>query len=449
VEKLRDALRPVPMPADLLDLGCLPGTRTEVLSGIIAWLDDQSESNSNVLWLCGAPGTGKTTVSWSLIAELRRQQRCAGIFLFRQEEDSPSELWRTLAYEIARFHPAIESEIYDAATRTNNKLDLNNVKITFEKLIKDPLEATEIALSDHSPVLLIGALEKCSQDESRKMLLRTLSQWPSLPRHCKLIITSQPQSDILDVLEGESIKRMDLSMEDGDNSATTKDIRTYIKHRFAEIRGIDDGWPDLRAISKMVEHANGFFKWAAVAMDDISSTSAEEREKRLLAIIESGSATDFDSLNEYFWYTLETTVGHPSFRTFRATMGAVFFSKESLSMRDLHRFLQESSDTTENVKVKTQDKEGCFASSKDRVLTKNTLYKLSPLMTFGDDEDKVVGLRHKAYRDYLVDPLRCPSSWFIDKGKAHRRMTVKNSLLLTRSVVLIQGKEGGCLKAGD
>jgi hypothetical protein len=26
---------------------------------------------------------------------------------------------------------------------------------------------------------------------------------------------------------------------------------------------------------------------------------------------------------------------------------------------------------------------------------------------------------------------------------------VKNSLLLTRSVVPIQGKEGGCLKAGD
>jgi hypothetical protein len=103
-------------------------------------------------------------------------------------------------------------------------------------------------------------------------------------------------------------------------------------------------------------------------------------------------------------------------------------------MRDLHRFLQESSDTTENVKVKTQDKEGRFASSKDRVLTKNTLYKLSPLMTFGDDEDKVVGLRHKAYRDYLVDPLRCPSSWFIDKGKAHRRMTISCFKIMQRAL---------------
>lgn len=322
VEKIRDTLRPTSMSVDSLDLGCLGGTRTALLSEIIDWLDNQS--TSNMLWLCGAPGTGKTTISWSLIAELRRKQRCAGVFHFEEDgygsEYRPSQLWRTLAYEMAEFHPAFETEIYDAVTtRTNGKLDLNNVKITFQKLVKDPLEATKKSLSGHFPVFLIDALEKCIQDTDWAILLHTLSQWPSLPRHCKLIITSRPQSDILNVFADksikrnksvkwdksikpdESIKRMDLSMGCYD-SATTKDIRTYIEHRFAEMRRIDEsihnGWPgpDSSAVSELVKHANGFFKWAAVAMDNVGSKTSNERGQRLQAIIESGSATNFDSI---------------------------------------------------------------------------------------------------------------------------------------------------------
>lgn len=443
VEKIRDTLRPTSMSVDSLDLGCLGGTRTALLSEIIDWLDNQS--TSNMLWLCGAPGTGKTTISWSLIAELRRKQRCAGVFHFEEDgygsEYRPSQLWRTLAYEMAEFHPAFETEIYDAVTtRTNGKLDLNNVKITFQKLVKDPLEATKKSLSGHFPVFLIDALEKCIQDTDWAILLHTLSQWPSLPRHCKLIITSRPQSDILNVFADksikrnksvkwdksikpdESIKRMDLSMGCYD-SATTKDIRTYIEHRFAEMRRIDEsihnGWPgpDSSAVSELVKHANGFFKWAAVAMDNVGSKTSNERGQRLQAIIESGSATNFDSINEYLEDILMSTVGGPpGVYAFRATMGTVFFSKKPLPTGDLHHFLQDR-----------------FVSSKPEVSMEETLHKLSPLLSFSG-ENKIVNLRHKAYQAYLLDSERCSSDWSIDQDRAQRRMTISCLKIMQRAL---------------
>ena len=375
----------------------------------------------------------ETTMCWCL--SLRRGQIWIRI--------QTIQIWRTLAYEMAEFHPAIEAKIYDTVTtRTNDKLDLNNVKITFQKLIRDPLEATIYSLSGHSPVFLIDALEKCNQDTNWAILLHTLSQWPSLPRHCKLIITSRPQSDILNVFADksikrnkfmrwdksikldESIKRMDLSMG-CDDSATTKDIRTYIEHRFAEMRRINesihDGWPgpDSNAVYELVKHANGFFKWAAATMDNIGSKIAKEREQLLQTIVETGSATNLDSINEYLGDILISTVGDsPGYvYAFRATMGTVFFSMKPLPTSDLHHFLQDR-----------------FVSSKPKVSKENTLHKLSPLLSFSG-ENNIVKLRHKAYQSYLLDSERCLSDyWSIDQDKAQRRMAISCLKIMQRAL---------------
>src|SRR6267154_1659518 len=211
VDRLRRALHPESMPTNSLGLACLGRTRIDLLSNITAWFDDNSAPN--ILWLCGAPGTGKTTISWSLIEGLKQQQRCASFFFFQQRRHTPSKLWRTLAFEMARFHPAIESEIHSVMTnRTNDKLDLNDVEVTFSKLVAGPLKTTNSLHSGRDPVFLIDALDQCRryQDNGWEILLDTLLQWSSLPRHCKLVITSRPQSDIAKAFEGGEIKRVEL-----------------------------------------------------------------------------------------------------------------------------------------------------------------------------------------------------------------------------------------------
>ena len=428
MDKLRRALDPVSMPSDLLNLGCLRETRRDLLSDITTWIDNYS--TSNVLWIYGAPGTGKTTIFWSLIAELRKKQRCAGVFLSEQENYTPSMLWRTLAYKIATFDPAIESEIYNnVANLTADESYLDDVQITFSKLVYGPLEKTKTSISSRrDPVILIDAFDQCrqAQDNSRdrETLLNTLLQWSSLPSHCKLIITSRPQSDIAKTFEEREIKRVELRVGDNLDDHTDSDVNAYLRYGFADMRRQDKSilkdWPNNDAIIKLVSHTKGFFKWAAVAIDSIKA--AGDKNKQLAALIESGTATKLDDFDKYLEKVLESTFEDGSFKSFdsnpgasenhsfdvfRDTIGMNAFSKEPLMMADIERFLQGHFKSASGVSINLKD----------------VCYRLLQIISI-EDERKTIKIRHKAYKDYLTDPKRCTSKFFVDRAKVHKKMTI-------------------------
>ena len=418
-------IQPESIPTNSTDLACVERTRFNLLSEITAWFDDNSAPN--ILWLCGAPGTGKTTISWSLIEELKRQQRCAGFFFFRPGEHTPSKLWRTLAFEMARFHPAIQSEIHSIVTNRTDKPNIYDVEVTFSKLVSGPLKTANSIPSGCGPVLLIDALDQCrrSQDNSWKILLDTLLQWSSLPRHCKLIITSRPQSDIVKAFESEKIHRMDLLSGDSVDRMTQRDVIIYLNYRFAKMRqdkSISDRFPNIYATSKLVDHTKGNFKWAAVAVDSIRD--AEDKEKQLTAIIEGGTMTKLDHFDSYLEEVLkmafefdvfernspdthgenssDSTKGHAS-DVFRETMMAIALSKQPLTMDDLKYFLHDH-----------------FASASGASI-EDVCHRLLPIISI----DGEIKIRHNAYKDYLVDSKRCKLISDAFHGNVHRKMTIQ------------------------
>ena len=437
VDTLHRALDPEPEPTDSPGPGSLGDTRDGLLSDITTWLDNYSANAPNILWLYGAPGTGKTTISCSLIEELKRRQRCAGFFFFGEGKYTPSKLWRTLAYKIARFHPAIESEIYRAMenrTTDEDELDLDDVQITFSKLVCGPLKKTNMTPSSREPVLVIDALDQCSRadDDSWGPLLNTLSQWSSsLPSHCKLIITSRPQSDIAKAFGGGDIKHVELLTGDDTDSDTKGDVYAYLYHRFADMRrqdkSISEDWPDYDAISKLVDHTKGFFKWAAAAVDSIQT--AGDKKKQLTAITEGGTTFKLDPFDKYLEGVLKTIFEENSFDSvegkssdassaispdtpesqpfniFQETMGMNAFSKQPLTIADLGHFLQDRFTSTSKVSIE------------------GVCYGLLPIISI-EDEKKTIKIRHKAYKDYLTDPKRCPKKFFVDRNKVHKKMTI-------------------------
>jgi adenylate kinase family enzyme len=416
---LEKTLKPDLATPDHLNLYCLDSTRKELLSFITAWLDDTAEPN--ILWLCGAPGTGKTAIAWSLIAELEIQQRSAGGFFFRPHQNSPSQLWCTLAYKMAKFHPAIKREVHKALKREvdktprreEDKFPRDDIQLIFDQLISEPLKSLAARLSTRNsrPVVLIDGLEQCIQGYPNwQALLDTLPQWLDLPRHYKLIITGRPQHDIAKVLEGKDIKRMELFVGDDADYSTHDDVRTYLHYRFAEMRkqdkSIPDYWPNDDAISKLVIHTNGFFKWAALAVDAIQADG--ERERHLTTIIEGGTTTTFDSFDQYLEGILRIAFDNYPFETFRATMGAIALSKQPLTMDDLSYFLQHRFPSPSGVSLE------------------DMCSRLSPIISI-EGEEKVIRIRHKAYNDYLLDSKRCgpyDHAFFIDRNKAQSKMTI-------------------------
>ena len=406
---LQDALYPDFITSDQLDLCCLDSTRKGMLSSITAWLDDIAEPN--ILWLCGAPGTGKTAIAWSLIAELQRQQRSAGEFFFRPNQNWPSQLWCTLAYKLAKFHPAIKTEVHKALKREEGGFPREDIQLTFDQLIAGPLKCLAARLSSRSPVVLIDGLEQCLPGYSNlQALLDTLPQWLNLPRHYKLIITGRPQHDIAKVFEDKDIKRMELLVGEDADYWTNEDVRTYLNYRFAEMRkqdrSISEYWPDYDAISKLVTHTSGFFKWAALAADAIQGEG--DRERHLTTIIESGTTTTFYYFDQYLEGILRMAFNNYSSDAFRATMGTIALSKQPLTMADLGHFLQHRFPSPSGVSLE------------------DMCSRLLPIISI-EGENKVIKIRHKAYKDYLIDPKRCAlnsDTFFIDRSKAHRKMTI-------------------------
>ena len=416
---LENMLRPDFDTSDHLNLCCLDSTRKGLLSSITDWLDDTAEPN--ILWLCGAPGTGKTAIAWSLIAELDMQQRSAGGFFFRPHQNWPSQLWCTLAYKMAKFHPAIKREVHKALKREVDntpreeeaEFPRDDIQLIFDQLIAGPLKSLAARSSTRTsrPVVLIDGLEQCIQGYANwQALLDILPQWLDLPRHYKLIITGRPQHDIAKVFEGKDIKRMELFVGDDVDYYTHDDIRTYLQYRFAEMRkqdkSIPDYWPDDDAISKLVIHTNGFFKWAALAVDAIQGWG--NRERHLTTIIENGTATTFDSFDQYLEGILRVAFDNYPFETFRATMGAIALSTQPLTMEDLGHFLQHRFPSPSGVSLE------------------DMCSRLSPIISI-EGENKAIKIRHKAYKDYLIDSKRCGlynHAFFIDRNKAQRKMTI-------------------------
>jgi Cdc6-like AAA superfamily ATPase len=65
-----------------LKLCCMERTRETLLNQIMAWAANESDT-SNLYWIHGLPGIGKTSLAHSICERLHSEQRLAGAFFAR------------------------------------------------------------------------------------------------------------------------------------------------------------------------------------------------------------------------------------------------------------------------------------------------------------------------------------------------------------------------------
>ena len=103
-------------------LRCLEGTRKDLISLILEWARNFTESVFNILWIYSYPGAGKSTLAMHIAEIFCLAHRLGVIVEFNRTNGiTPIDLWKTVAYCLACEYPDCrEVSVSELKSRTLN-----------------------------------------------------------------------------------------------------------------------------------------------------------------------------------------------------------------------------------------------------------------------------------------------------------------------------------------
>ncbi|KAJ6505032.1 hypothetical protein C8R45DRAFT_796904, partial [Mycena sanguinolenta] len=172
---------------------CAPGTRAEIQADILEWLSPQLGTNERIFWITGIAGSGKSTLSATLVDNLEKNHTpvAAQFFISRNipETIDPAKLIPTIAQQLAESSPAAARIIHNALKDRCP----SSRKEQVQALLLAPIR--ELSRSHNMVVIVIDALDELR--DAAKSVLEILST--IAPRNCDLpdnvrfFITSRPE----------------------------------------------------------------------------------------------------------------------------------------------------------------------------------------------------------------------------------------------------------------
>ena len=330
---------------------CHPNTRTAVLKDILSWAEDDT-SETQILWLHGPAGAGKTAIGHS-VAEMTKvkNQFAAGFFFSRTAAGRNHEkcLIATIAYQLLQSIPEARSFIEAAATK-DPLVFMKSLNSQIRHLIVDPLK--QMLAGPHNPsfprLIVIDGLDECSPQESQTNILtaiHTAFKQDSFP--FRVLICSRAEPNIRDVFESEladSTHQISL-----DNKYKPDiDITIYLRSKFSEIvrkhrrnrgmRSLPLPWPSEKTIQTLVSKASGQFIYAATVIRyvDVRHERPDDRLKTVLGLSGSQSSNPFTELDELYQEIFRAVV---NMSLTSRLLGALLLLKTPLPIASLENLL--------------------------------------------------------------------------------------------------------------
>ncbi|XRM45048.1 hypothetical protein ABZX51_008150 [Aspergillus tubingensis] len=452
---------------------CLEGTRTEILREIQSWAE--SPDDSQVFWLRGMAGTGKSTISRTFAAACQQRKSLiphgpslpvhlylgASFFFDRSEpgRNTVEKLFPSISYELASSFPDSRDKICQAISE-NQFIGTQNLRNQWHKLILEPLLTLEKELLlPVTLVLLLDALDEVVSEDPKETgkpahdiggVLRLLATAGKLRNiRLKIFLTSRPEiySHFLHALsEGISVRDFELGKTPMTSEAPNipkDDITLYLEHQIEQIASQDPieyfespakptcwlGQVDKRRIVRtLADRSDGLFIYAATAcrfLDGVDDLEDLQARMRGLSADDSGESPQ-EILDRTYSQILSYSVIHSSRKTktekadffglFQRIIGAVVVLAEPLSIATL---------------------EGLLGLSGKAPKTRKLLSSLSSVVSSGDSSESPIRLLHLSFRDFLLGQpqRRCLYDEFcIDSREAHR-VLLKSCLNLLSSTL--------------
>ena len=394
---------------------CHPNTRTAVLKDILSWAEDDI-SETQVLWLHGPAGAGKTAIGHS-VAEIsqERNQFAAGFFFSRTAAGRNHEkcLIATIVYQLLQSIPEARSFIEAAATK-DPLIFMQSLSSQIRHLIVEPLKY--MLAGPHNPsfprLIVIDGLDECSPQESQTNILTAIhTAFTRDPFPFRVLICSRAEPNIRDMFESE-LADLTHKISLDDKYEPDVDIALYLRSKFSEIvrkhrrnrgmRSLPLPWPSEKTIRILVSKASGQFIYAATVIRyvDVRHERPDDRLKTILGF--SGSQLDkalnpFTELDKLYQGVFRAVV---DMSVTGRLLGALLLLKRPLSITSLEDLLDLQPGTAELA-----------------------LCHLHSVVRMPNDIDDLasghhVGLYHASLGDFLFDSQRA-GVYHIEMESAH------------------------------
>ncbi|EDR06794.1 uncharacterized protein LACBIDRAFT_299673 [Laccaria bicolor S238N-H82] len=359
---------------------CMPGTRKDVLTLINTWVNDLNEPN--IFWLSGSPGSGKTTIASTVVADF---DCLSGKFFFRRDEAElrdPDNLWRRIALDFSSGSSDFGKSITQALETQKADIRGLDISMQFEHLIVKPLQQVFGAAVEPF-LVVVDALDEC---DSYEKLLPSLVSWSHLSKSLKLLITSRHYLKIQSRLRSVSVYH-NLNTGHEVSAQTYDDLEKYFVARFSEANWLPPKWPGPDKISFLVRKAAGLFVWAKSAMDFILFDGGDPEERLNIISAHSGEGIDVvDILYHQIISVALQGLRKPEKTSLKLVLGSIIIAKNPLRIKDL----------TELLEVKD-------------VLLNSMLGQLSPILSISDAG--YLRICHQSVADFLLDFEHSQDLW--------------------------------------
>ncbi|KAG2343552.1 WD40 repeat-like protein [Suillus weaverae] len=398
-----------------LDTGklCLPGTRTEIISEIMDWVNSTGDDVQRVLWLSGPAGKGKSAIAHTIANWFNDVGGLGSCYCFDHQRDADrrhEKIFSTIARDLADRDPEMRRSLAEAVKDANSLKTTADIVQQWDKLLMKPLGKLSGSIV-RPVVIVIDALDESGGAETRFRILRILAgklgaqRITELPANFRIIITSRPIHDIDDELHhAQHIRRM--SMDDIPLATAERDIYAYVSR---ELEGVSDFGSSV--FTALAKKADGLFEWARLACEHIKKTPVgvhpisrfnaivnrdPEKRKNLLYDIYQLILTDIMQRDKFDGEEYEEAL-----TKFCSVMGQILSTVEPLPMDSLNAMRSRFPDESERYKVEIVV--GYMGS-----LLSGTTNSSTPIRPI-----------HASFRDFLTDQLHS-GEFFVNVSKIQR-----------------------------
>lgn len=295
------------------------------------------------------------------------------------------------------------------------------------KLVYQPL--LRLGRSIQSPliiVLVVDALDECSQQQDIRILLQLLTEAKNLENlQLRVLVTSRPETSIdLGFRNMSGSMHEDFVLHNIPRDVIRHDIAVFLRHELDKIKDerlLPIDWPGEKKVQLLVERSGELFIYAATVCRFIQDPKWLP-ELRLDIVLQANNDPQWPTqkLDEMYIQILKTSVigncneneAHILAKRFRDTIGSIIVLFASLSSEVLARLFPSLSET---ISI--------------------TLDSLKSVLNVPKDQASSIQLFHPSFRDFLVRQERCFDRHFwIDEKKAHHDIAAQCLYVMSKTL---------------